>query len=282
MRRLLLGLGLAALLATPNVVFGQAQHPNATDVDPLLVKGANRATTMSYVRAVTQLSSGGQVSKRPVRLCPYVAGGGRDVNRYVLRRLREVAGEVGLVFADRKCHPNMLILFSREPEVLLHQARKRGKIDYSGVQIPRVDRFKASISPIRWLSRTTEMSVYGEVPPGGIDPSTAEYRAPGSRIVLPTVSVLYHSLVVIDAEKANGVEVAALADYVSMVTLVDIKPDAAPAQSSILNLFSGNDRAKRLTVSDRAYLQAVYKMRSSIGADRTAALGAAMIDELER
>ena len=282
MKRRLLVASLAAAIAIPTAAFGGAQEPPVVAVDPLVVKGANRATTMSYVRAVTQLSPSGQVSKRPSRLCPFVAGGGREVNRYVLGRLQQVAAETGLAFQDRKCHPNMLILFSREPEVLLSEARKRGKINYNGVQMPRVDRFKTSTSPVRWLSRTDEIAVYGEAPAGGVGSNIREYRAPGSRIVQPTVSVLYHSLVVIDAKKADGVGVAALADYVSMVTLADIKPDAAPAQSSILNLFSGADRARGLTVSDRAYLHAVYKLRSNIGADQMTALGAAMIDELER
>lgn len=283
MRNLAVAVLSLAILA-PAATVAQAPNPPPMVSDPLVVKAANRARTLGYVRAATQLSPSGQVSKRPRRLCPVVAGAESEVNGYVHARLREVAGEVGVQFESRACRPNLLVLFSREPEEMLRQARKRGKILYDEVSIPRVDRFKANVHPVRWLSRTRELPVYGQTEGGYTGAEFASARAPDSHIVRPVASVLHHSIVVVDARKADGVPVAALADYVSLVALTDIKPDAVqPDQTSILNLFASPDAPKRMSNADRAYLRAVYKVRGNVGAgDQLGVLATAMADELER
>lgn len=277
---------LALALAQPAPAAMAVQISSAQDsiADPLVVKGANRARSLDYVRAVTQLSSSGQVSKRPNQLCPLVAGAQPEINRYVLVRLREVANEVGVQFATRSCQPDLLVLFSREPEEMLRKARARGKIRYDDISIPRVDRFRANAHPVRWLSRTMAVPVQGQADGGFSDAAFVTFQAPGSRIVQPVASVLYHSIVVVDVRKADGVPVSALADYVSFVSLANIRVGAVqPSYASILDLFASPDAPKRLSTADKAYLRAVYKVRSHIGAsDQLGPLATAMVDELQR
>lgn len=275
---------LALALSTPATVDAQTPRAPESIADPLVVKGANRARTLDYVRAVTELSPSGQVSKRPNQLCPLVAGAQPEINRYVLARLREVANEVGVHFATRSCQPDLLVLFSREPEEMLRKARARGKIRYDDISIPRVDRFRANAYPVRWLSRTMEVPIQGQADGGFTDAAFVTFQAPGSRIVQPVASVLYHSMVVVDARKADGVPVAALADYVSFVALANIKVGAVQSSyDSILELFAAPGSSKRLSNADKAYLRAVYKVRSHIGAsDQLAPLATAMVDELQR
>lgn len=278
MRSWIFGLVLAALVP---VTAAAQQAPADMVSDPLVVKAANRARTLNYVRAATQLSNG-MVSRRKPDLCPVVAGAGRDADRYVRSRLRQVAGEVGLKFAAKTCYPNLMILFSREPEVMLDQARRRGKIRYDTISMPAIDRFKANPNPVRWLSYTNEVAAYGDMSSGDTDIRTM--RAPDSHILQPVASRLSNSLVVVDARKAEGVEIAALADYVSMIALADIRPDATqPDQASILNLFAEPGGPKRLTTADQAYLRALYKLKVDRGPpDQLGALAAGMATELER
>ncbi len=277
MRSWLAGLILAALVP----VTAMAQEPPPMVSDPVVVKAANRARTLNYVRAATALSAG-MVSRRGSRLCPVVAGGGKAVDRYVRSRLRQVAEDVGLKFETKTCYPDLLILFSREPEAMLDQARRRGKIRYDTIAMPRVDRFKASAQPVRWLSYTGEIPAYGDISAG--DASIPTMSSPGSRIIQTVASQLNYSLVVVDARKVDGVEVAALADYLSLVVLADIRPDATqPDQVSILNLFAAPGGPKRLTASDRAYLRALYKLKTDrVAPDQLGALASGMADELER
>lgn len=278
MRLWFCGLVLAALV--PLTAAAQ-DAPAAMVSDPLVVKAVNRSRTLSYVRAATELSEG-MISRRGQVLCPIVSGAGKDVDRYVRSRLREVAGDMGLQFAAEACYPNLLILFSREPKVMLDQARRRGKIRYDRIAAPRVDRFKADAKPVRWLNYTREVPAYGDLSAGDNDIRTM--RAPDSRIVQPSASRLYNGVVVVDARKTDGVEIAALADYVSMIALADIRSDVTqPDQASILNLFAEPGGPKRMTASDKAYLRALYKMKlDRVSADQVTALADGMATELER
>ncbi len=283
MRSWLAGVVLVAMVP----MSASAQDVPPLVSDPLVVKAANRARTMNYVRAATRLSDG-RVSRRGPELCPVVAGAAKDVNGYVRSRLRQVAGDVGLRFEARKCYPNLLILFSREPEAMLQQARQRGKIRYDMVSIPRIDRFKANANPVRWLSYTGEIPAYGDIAPGGVvsgdNSGVLNVRAVDSHIIQPVASRLHYSLVVVDARKVDGVEIAALADYVSLVALADIRPDATqPDQASILNLFAEPGGPKRMTASDQAYLRGLYKLKTDrVAPDQLGALASAMATELER
>lgn len=279
MRLWLVGLVLAAMVPMTGPAVAQEAPPLVSET--LVVKAANRARTMNYVRAATELSSG-MVSRRSPQLCPVVAGAGKTVSDYVRSRLRQVAGDVGLRFETQKCYPNLLILFSREPEVLLDQARRRGKIRYDTISLPRIDRFKANANPVRWLSYTGEVPAYGDISSGDTD--IRAMRAPDSHILQPVASRLHYSLVVVDARKTDGVEIGALADYVSLIALADIRPDATqPDQASILNLFVEPGGPKRLTASDQAYLRGLYKLKTDrIGPDQLGALASAMATELER
>lgn len=278
MRSWLSGPVLAAFVCTAAV----AQQPPPLVSDPLEVKAANRDRTMSYVRAATQLSSGGQVSRRSAILCPVVAGAAKDVNSYVRSRLRQVAGELGLRFDAKQCYPNLLILFSREPETMLDQARRRGKIRYDMISLPRIERFKANANPVRWLSYTGEVPAYGDISSGDTD--IRAMRAPDSRILQPVASRLHYSLVVVDARQTDGVEIGALADYLTLIALADIRPDATqPDQASILNLFAEPGGPRRMTASDQAYLRGLYKLKTDrIGPDQLSALASAMATELQR
>ncbi|PIB92200.1 hypothetical protein [Caulobacter sp. FWC2] len=277
MRSWAVGLVLAAMV--PMAAVAQDAPPLVSDT--LVVKSANRARTMNYVRAATELSNG-MVSRRSPQLCPVVAGAGKIVDDYVRSRLRQIAGDVGLRFETQKCYPNLMILFSREPELMLDQARRRGKIRYDTISLPRIDRFKANTNPVRWLSYTGEVPAYGDISSGDTD--IRAMRAPDSHILQPVASRLHYSLVVVDARKTDGVEIGALADYVSLVALADIRPDATqPDQASILNLFVEPGGPKRMTASDKAYLRGLYKLKTDrIGPDQLGALTSAMATELER
>lgn len=277
MRSWAIGLGLALLVP----VAAAAQAPPPLVSDPVVVKAANRARTLSYVRAATELSAG-MVSRRGPKLCPVVSGAGRDVDRYVRSRLRQVADDVGVKFESKACYPNLLILFSREPEVMLDQARRHGKIRYDTISVPRVDRFKANTQPVRWLSYTGEIPAHGDI--SSVDQGIQTMRAQDSHIIQTVASQVNYSLVVVDARKTDGVEVGALADYLSLVALADIRADATqPDQASILNLFAEPGGPKRMTASDRAYLRALYKLKTDRTApDQLAALASGMATELER
>ncbi len=76
------------------------------------------------------------------------------------------------------------------------------------------------------------------------------------------------TIVIIDMSKTDGAPLGALADYVSMVSLAQVDPEAdLTGQSTIMNLFKDSQGVAGLTGWDRDYLAALY----SAPADRASA-----------
>ena len=282
----------ALLMATPTLAQTSESAPapaaaGGADIDPVTVKAANRKRVLAFARDVSTLS-GEQVSRRPLRLCPLVAGAPRQVNTYVAARLREVGQTVSISYEDKACRPNLLILFSREPDVMLTQARRRYKISFAGAQLPVIERFIADPRPVRWWHSIVATSNLGAISTMSDAFGPEEVRSPGSRIVSPTRNLIGASVVVIDAGQMAGVEIGALADYVAMVSLADIDANrSVPGHASILNLFArdvpADKVAKHLTPVDMAYLRGLYRVRPDLrGANQLAQLATLMAEELER
>jgi hypothetical protein len=69
-------------------------------------------------------------------------------------------------------------------------------------------------------------------------------------------------IIIVDATQAAGIQFEALADYVSMVALAQIDPDARPTGvDSILNLFNDQAALRPTTITewDLAYLRGLYE-----------------------
>lgn len=285
--------GLLLLCGQP--VKAQTASVQATEavsdelVESVVVQAARRERLLTYIKSVSTLSSDGQISRRSNRLCPLVAGAPAEVNTYVTARLREVGREVGVQFEQKMCQPNLLVLFSREPEAMLRQARERRKINFEPASPIQIQRFLDDRRPVRWWHSVVFIPALGAFAlDGDIEGAGQSVRAGGSNIVSATRSVIRGSLIVVDASQTDGVEIGALADYLTLVALSDIKPDVdLSGYASILNLFStaasDDDASSRLTAMDMAYLRGVYGARdTSYGMNQIGKVATIMDQELGR
>jgi len=87
------------------------------------------------------------------------------------------------------------------------------------------------------------------------------HEAGGTRLTLQAVEGLSQAVIVLDANRINGMTLGQLADYIAMVGLVDLDIDADLAQApTILRLFAPPEdaRPKGLTDWDQAFLSAAY------------------------
>lgn len=227
MRQVLLGLGVLTLLATAAPAYAQQMPGN---FDGTIIGDSRRENEVG--RRPDYPTGGARQG-----ICPLVRGASAEVNAYVSARLHQVANDVGARYAGTRCEPNMVVLFSSEPQQLVDEASRKGRINYRGVTPQKADAFKNSSQPVRWM--------HGSGAPGM---ATRDARP-------------YNSLVVVDASKTANMKVSALADYVTMVTLADTQTRAAP-DHSIMNLFDEAGGAPQaMTDSDRAYLRTVYRSR---------------------
>ena len=99
----------------------------------------------------------------------------------------------------------------------------------------------------------------------------------GSRLSDPLRDDLQQVIIVLDTVALEYADFGQVADYVSMVALAQVDPEASPPTPSILRLFE-SDSAREETLSrwDRAYLRALYgpRMRhaNQVVTDRTMAV----------
>ena len=80
-----------------------------------------------------------------------------------------------------------------------------------------------------------------------------------SRLTTQIVDNLTRAIVIIDVDQVSEVSALQLADYVAMVSLAQIDPDAdTSSYASILNVFEAPQASDSLTDWDLAYLDGLY------------------------
>ena len=89
-------------------------------------------------------------------------------------------------------------------------------------------------------------------------------RSNGTRLSRTTRQDLNYVVVIVDTTRLRGAPMAAVADYIAMVSLAQINPDMNTTDfATILNLFNpgaATTRATEMTAWDTAFLDGLYHM----------------------
>lgn len=204
-------------------------------------------------------------------VCPLVAGLTLAEGEYVLARISHAAADAGVPLDGSVCRPNLYIMATDSPDLLLEKwwARDRRMYAYEHVGIEAVRDFIHSERPIRvWYN--TVLSCGSGALPGpelsavlGVDlPDLAPPACTlaNSRLIHSSTGTSIESaIVVVDERQMKNVTLAQLADYVALAGLTDVKLDAdAVPEPSILQLFGGTSAPAGLSAWDRALLYSVY------------------------
>ena len=208
-------------------------------------------------------------------VCPMVVGMIRPAGEFVLRRLSELARESGVPLAKENCnHPNLYIVVAKNPETFLKLWwRRQPKMYNTGRGIAPVRRFIEKSRPIRVWYNIGSGNYSNEISgllAASVDAGlgTVDYpivRGPSSgasfRLVFPEVRSIGSAIVVIDPAQVDQLNIGQFADYIAMVSFVEVNLDAdLRANSTILNLFAPSDAAAPIEVTrwDKALLRALY------------------------
>jgi hypothetical protein len=199
----------------------------------------------------------GQIARWDRRVCPQIAGLRQRQAQFVADRLSQRVHQIGLQPGDAACRPNVLIFVTPEADRFTRELTAQFPTVFNP-SVPNMHqqsdenlaRFVSSDAPVRWwhVSQTVSMVRTGIT----------------SRIQRPTHQDFNRVVIVVDATAASGRRFDALADYIAMVTLAQIDPDADTAEAdTILNLFkhAEGDRAEAMTTWDLAYLEGLYEAR---------------------
>lgn len=267
---------LAALVAgAPAAV---AQTPNQ-DSD-IVVTAPTRDQAQSFVtRLSTAPPSVDQMGRWDDDICIGVAGLPARQGQFIADRVAQRAYALGLAPGEPGCAPNVSIVVAPDAGAAAQRMFEQNESLFAyryetGVATlgqEAFSRFLNADRPVRWWHVTRTMSADGEpIGSGGVTPGMTNGGFDGAQTVRSNGSMLRQAtrqdfsrvVIIIDGRRAASVQLAALADYVAMVALAQINPDADTSGfPTVLNLFSaGNGTApSALTAWDLAYLDALYK-----------------------
>jgi hypothetical protein len=222
----------------------------------------------AFVKRVPALNNGEALARWVEPICPVVAGLTEAQGEYVLLRLFQVARAAGApTVEDGRCTANVYIVSTADPGGLVKAWARRSPTIFAAGRAAAIREFEETARPVRiWYNAridrplTTGQSPFEGLP--GMQDLRVVHHAVDTRLQTNSPYALSSAIVVIDSARVAGTKVGALADYLSLAVLAQLKPEAeSGGASSILGLFSlapGSAPPGGLTAWDTAFLHALY------------------------
>lgn len=245
-----------------------------------------------FVDEVAAPNNGRGIARWDNAVCVGVANLQGDLARYIVDRVSTVGADLGLTVGQPGCSANILIIATSDGDALATELvrLKRRAFRMGGSGMDRggsaLEDFQHSGAPVRWWQQAMRVdSSTGQRAqrlPGecanacanayDMGPTINQFAA--SRLTTQIVDNIFRTIVIVDIEKAAGVNSEQLADYIAMVTFAQINPQAETSSyASILNLFGDPDmREAGLTDWDQTYLDGLYaaqRTRSNVRAGKS-------------
>jgi hypothetical protein len=270
---------IVAAAATRVLAQQPASGEPPSDVEEVVVRGQRmseieddlRIYIRDFVGDVAATPRGRGFARWQRSVCIGVHNLKADAAQYIVDRISSLALEVGLEPGEPGCSPDVLIIFTTDGAALASRMvedqprlfRPAGPAPDMTLSRAALDEFAKSDRPVRWWH--VSMPVDARTGNPAID-------LPGNPNGPPMVSVdgpsfihsgirddLRYVIVIVDGSKLAGTTWQQIADYLSVVSLAQVSPDANPAAyDSILNLFSNPKAYSGLTDWDRSYVRALY------------------------
>jgi hypothetical protein len=259
--------------------------PSPTTVPGVTITGvkASAEKVQSFVdQLVGKPAPGVQMARWDHSICTGVLGLPETHAQFMNDRIAANAVAVGLEPGKPGCKPNILVMIAPDSDaftkqVVHDQPRAFKAFGVGHNRGPKaLKAFLNSQRPVRWWHISQTKAV------GGFEVSESNPNMGTGQDGRPTVEVhtasMYHTavvevfggiLIIVDAKRAQGVSYQALCDYISMVALAQIDPDAdVTALPSVLSLFDDRDAGKPLptglTPWGVGYLKSLYSVRADV------------------
>ncbi|HEV2700701.1 MAG TPA: hypothetical protein VGV09_03660 [Steroidobacteraceae bacterium] len=257
--------GLLLVLAAPQ---GRAASDAAT-AEPLqeVIVTARRAQLeqrlSEFVSEIAGVEPGMGLPRWQKPVCPLVSGLPRTEGEFILERLSEIARDARVPLAGEQCRANLYIMIYPRPRELIAAMEKHDFYYVFGQDAypMQVEELLRSPRPVRVWYSSIERSQDG-LPlmpcPQGPRCVDVSNLSPAKLNVVRALSNVY---LVVDETRLQGVTRGQFADYVAMVALADIKPEANLGKSAtILKLFDGapQDAPPGMSEWDQEFLKSLY------------------------
>lgn len=264
-------------------LMGQAGAGSAAQSEEVVVTGRRiEEAVQAFVSGLSAPSNGeDQLTRWSQRVCPGVVGLRAAQAQAMADRIAIRALEVGLDVDGPGCTANILILVTADADGAARMLANENRVlmgYYGGDANTRgreaLAAFVETPRPVRWWhvsqTLTSDGMAIGSSGNAG-EPTTVNLPSgASSRINRGTQQSLARAVIIVDAQRVGAVPVGLLGDYLAMVALAQLDPDAETAEfPTILNLFSdraaGRTAASGLTDWDLSYLGGLYSGPSDRG-----------------
>ncbi len=257
----------------PAVTIGEVADPDSDD--PTFVVTGQRqvraAEVAAYVDTVLAAPRHDRVARWAERLCLSITGLD-DARRDFSGEIAAVGGRLNLDVGQRHCDPSAYVIFTADPAQLLTRLEQDRPAFFGAIPRAAQRPLRDSRAPVRWLSWGELRGAQGQLPMGfSVAPGRGEverpvpsFRSTPSRLETGTRMDLQAMIVIVDMNRLAGISNRALADYLSMVVLGNVRPDhGIVALPSVLNLLAtqagpAGNAATELSRWDLSYLDALY------------------------
>jgi hypothetical protein len=186
--------------------------------------------------------------QKPV--CPSVSGLPRQEGEFVLGRVSEIARDAGVPLAAEHCRPNFFVIVTPDIKKFLGDPKK-----WSGMSV-----FGTPQAVRVWYS-PYEVDAWGMPLACSVMGYPAPCFAEASRVVSNVEWEFWRVFVIVDQTRLHDVSRGQFADYVALVGLAELKPNAKLGDAStVLKLFDGAPKAAPagLTDWDQNFLKSLY------------------------
>jgi len=285
-------LSAALMTGFPSIQTPQAPAPQgagATQLEEIVVEGVRtREAAEVFVRSVAEPIPGRKLARWRASVCVGVGGLRPEAARFMADRVSDWAASVGLAIGSPGCEPQIFIVATADGDATARALVTSRPRDFN-TGASQADRgstalaaFQNSGRLIRWwhvslpVNGNTGMPIVrlpGQAPfaaPEGMtrpsDFGSFANTVSASRLTDESEDHLMQAIIVLDMAALDQAGFAQITDYIAMVALAQIAPDADPPNPSILRLFSPDEvQEETLTRWDQAYLRALYST-SQLGA----------------
>jgi len=255
----------------------------------IVVTGVRPEQIQAFVEQVSIAPpSVDQIARWDDDICISAAGLGAEQSQTVVDRISSRAQAVGLRPGRAGCRPNVFVFFASDGSGfaggLLEQRRSLfayyHEENIATLGQEALTSFVETPRPVRWWhvvqtrgadgDRLGSESARSEAPPPP-DTMTAvpdgfsgvqSVRSQGTRVRSVERQDFNRVIIIVDAQLAEGYPLDSIADYVAMVTLAQIDPQAQIREfPTILNLFNEDleNTSFEMTNWDAAYLNGLYR-----------------------
>lgn len=242
------------------------QNAPATQLEDVVVEGRNlREAVDSFVDEIVAPPVGRGPARWNRQVCVGVVNLRRDAAQALADQVSSVAGRVGLEIGEPGCSPNILVIATDDgpglARALVTEKPLAFRPQYSGAarSSEALEFFQTTPAAVRWWH--VSMPVVRDTgEPGVRMPGFGPPMIPGEgRLRNPLRNDLQRVFVILDMDDATGLTVEQVGDYVAMVALAQVDPEAETSSyDTVLNLFKATTPGLALTDWDVSYLTALY------------------------